>query len=215
MAWSFSYFFDSFRDPFPWVLTDEQWAKKKIENIQKLKNLSKEEAAKFSALKQSNLWNPDFFYKDTLERTGSIAETGSLNGRLVFCLFLSYVILYFSSWKGVKSTGKMVWVTCTLPYFILTILFIKGLTLEGAGKGLKFLFIPDWSKLGEAEIWKSAGIQILFSSGVAFGPLIYYGGARHRNEKILKASFWIPMANSATSFYAALTVFTFVGHVAH
>jgi len=45
--------------------------------------------------------------------------------------------------------------------------------------------------------------------------LIYYGGARHRNEKILKASFWIPMANSATSFYAALTVFTFVGHVAH
>ena len=51
MAWSFSYFFDSFKDPFPWVLTDEQWAKKKIENIEKLKNLSKEEASKFSALK--------------------------------------------------------------------------------------------------------------------------------------------------------------------
>ena len=109
----------------------------------------------------------------------------------------------------------MVWVTCTLPYVILTILFIKGLTLPGAGKGLKFLFIPEWSALGKAKIWQKAAIQILFSSGVAFGPLIYYGGARNRNEKILKASFWIPMANSATSFYAALTVFTFVGHVAH
>ena len=109
--------------------------------------------ASFKGLKASNLWNPDFFYKTTLERTDNIDTTGSLNGRLVFCLFLSYVILYFSAWKGVKSTGKMVWVTCTLPYVILTILFIKGLTLEGAGKGLKFLFIPEWSKLGEAKIW--------------------------------------------------------------
>lgn len=31
----------------------------------------------------------------------------------------------------------------------------------------------------------------------------------------MTASFWIPVANSATSFLAALTVFTFVGHVAH
>ena len=55
----------------------------------------------------------------------------------------------------------------------------------------------------------------MFSSGVAFGPLIYYGGSRERDQKILTASFWIPVANSLTSFYAALTVFTFVGHVAH
>lgn len=55
----------------------------------------------------------------------------------------------------------------------------------------------------------------MYSSGVAFGPLIYYGGARKRDDKILTASFWIPIANSATSFYAALTVFTFIGHVAH
>ena len=45
--------------------------------------------------------------------------------------------------------------------------------------------------------------------------MIYYGGSRERDQKILTASFWIPVANSLTSFYAALTVFTFVGHVAH
>lgn len=42
---------------------------------------------------------------------------------------------------------------------------------------------------------------------------MYYGSARKPNEKILKASFWIPIANSATSLYASLTVFTFLGHV--
>lgn len=44
---------------------------------------------------------------------------------------------------------------------------------------------------------------------------MYYGSARKKNEKILKASFFIPLANSLTSLYAALTVFTFLGHVQH
>jgi len=30
----------------------------------------------------------------------------------------------------------------------------------------------------------------------------------------MKASFWIPVANSLTSVYAAITVFLFLGHVA-
>lgn len=206
MAWSFALFFDSWKDPFPWVMTKEQLAAK-----QKLIDAN---PAKYKGIEASNIWNPDYFYKDTLNRSASIGETGTLNGHLVFCMFLSYFLIYFSAWKGVKSTGKMVWVTCTAPYVILTVLLIKGLTLDGMGQGLKYLVIPRWSRIGDIEVWKSAAIQILFSSGVAFGPLMYYGGSRSREEKIVTASFWIPMANSATSFYAALTVFTFVGHVA-
>jgi len=59
-----------------------------------------------------------------------------MSGFLVFCLFLSYLLVYFSAWRGIKSTGKMVWVTCTAPYVILTVLLIKGLTLPGMEKGL-------------------------------------------------------------------------------
>lgn len=138
-----------------------------------------------------------------------------MNGFLVFCLFLSYLCTYFSAWKGIKSTGKMVWVTCTAPYIILTVLLVKGLTLEGSGKGLEALFIPKWELLSEGKIWKDAAVQILFSSGVSFGPLMYYGSARKQDEKILKASFFIPLANSLTSVYAAITVFLFLGHVSH
>jgi len=102
-----------------------------------------------------------------------------------------------------------------MPYVILTVLLIKGLTLEGSGAGLKYLLIPDWKRVGDIEVWQGAATQILYSSGVAFGPIIYYGGARNKEDKIVTASFWIPVANSATSFYAALTVFTFVGHIGH
>jgi len=107
----------------------------------------------------------------------------------------------------------MVYVTCLLPYVIITILLIKALTLEGCGEGLKFLFIPKWETVGDGKIWKAAAIQILFSSGVAYGPFLYYGSARKKHDTVVKASFWIPLANSATSIYAALCVFGFVGHV--
>jgi len=50
---------------------------------------------------------------------------------------------------------------------------------------------------------------------VSFGPLIYYASARQDNEKIMKAAFWLPVMNSATSIYAAITIFTFLGHVSH
>lgn len=53
---------------------------------------------------------------------------------LVGCLLIVFIILYFSLFKGVKSSGKVVWVTATAPYFILTILLIRGLFLPGSSK---------------------------------------------------------------------------------
>lgn len=193
MAWSFSYFFDAFVDPLPWL---------------------KEGAADATTL--AGIWNPDYFYKETLKRqeTNPGADNpGNMVGPLVGCMFLSYVFTYFSVWKGLKSTGKMVYVTCLLPYLILTILLIRGLTLEGCGAGLSALFTPDWSFLGSVLVWKNAATQILFSSGVSYGPLMYYGTGRQKDHKLLTISYMIPAINSLTSFYASLTIFTFLGHV--
>lgn len=190
MAWSLSFFFQSFKWDLPWLLETAE-----------------------NGVATNQLWNDDYFYNETLERSASIADGGGLVWWLVLCMFLSYLLTYFSSWKGLKSIGRVVWVTCLLPYVILTILLIKGFTLSGFGKGLYFLFVPDWERLNDVNVWKSAATQILFSSSVSYGPLLYYGSGRGRKEKILPASFIVPFANSATSIFAALSIFSFLGHV--
>lgn len=55
----------------------------------------------------------------------------------------------------------------------------------------------------------------MYSSGVSFGPLLYYGTARKPDDKIVGVSYYIPLINSGTSIYAALTIFSFLGHVSH
>lgn len=139
-------------------------------------------------------------------------------GHLVGMLFISYALIYACCFKGLQSSGKMAYVTCLSPYVILGILLIKGITLEGSGKGLNYLFIPTkekFAKVADANTWKTAATQILFSSGVAYGPFMYYGTARGKNDSLVGASLWIPAANSATSLYAACTIFSFLGHVSN
>lgn len=48
--------------------------------------------------------------------------------------------------------GKAVYVTATLPYFLLLALTGRALTLEGADDGLRYFFHPDWSILLRSEV---------------------------------------------------------------
>ncbi|XP_018650338.1 putative norepinephrine/norepinephrine transporter [Schistosoma mansoni] len=83
-----------------------------------------------------------------------------------------FTIVYFSLWKGVKSSGKAVWVTATLPYVILSILLIRGLTLEGSLTGIKYYLTPNFSSLLSISVWSDAASQIFFSLGPGFGVLL-------------------------------------------
>jgi SNF family Na+-dependent transporter len=49
--------------------------------------------------------------------------------------------------NGVKTSGKIVVFTSLTPYLLFIILAIRGIFLEGAMDGLKYLVIPDFSKL--------------------------------------------------------------------
>ena len=42
--------------------------------------------------------------------------------------------------------------TALLPYVILVIFLVRGVTLDGASIGLEFFFIPKWEKLLESKV---------------------------------------------------------------
>ena len=113
-----------------------------------------------------------------LHKSSGLKNIGGVRWQLMLCLFLIFTIVYFSLWKGVKTSGKVpllklvltalimqqmvltcarqpcqvVWVTATLPYIVLFILLIRGATLPGAWKGVVFYLKPQWDKLLETSV---------------------------------------------------------------
>lgn len=93
-----------------------------------------------------------FSRRNTLQITSGIDEPGSLRIPLFITLGIAWIACYFCIWKGVRWTGKVVYFTSMFPYLLLFILLIRGLTLEGAMDGIKYLFIPDLSKLKTSAV---------------------------------------------------------------
>lgn len=42
--------------------------------------------------------------------------------------------------------------TATSPYILMTVLLIRGCTLDGAAEGIKFYMIPKWERLADMQV---------------------------------------------------------------
>ncbi|XP_032886804.1 sodium- and chloride-dependent neutral and basic amino acid transporter B(0+)-like [Amblyraja radiata] len=155
--------------------------------------------------------------KQVLRRSRSIDESGEIVWHLALCLLLAWLIVGAALSKGIKSSGKVVYFTATFPYVVLTVLLIRGLTLEGAWKGIQFYIgsQSDFSKLADAEVWKDAATQIFYSYAVAWGYLITLSSYNKFHNNCYRDTIMICVVNSATSVFAGFAIFSVLGHIAH
>lgn len=70
-----------------------------------------------------------------------------MNIYIFICFIISLIVVYLCIRNGIKTSGKVAYVTAPMPYFLLIILLINGIRLDGAMDGLKYLLIPSISKL--------------------------------------------------------------------
>jgi SNF family Na+-dependent transporter len=132
---------------------------------------------------------------------------------LALCLLLAWIIVYFCIWKGVKSVGKVVYVTATFPYVVLLILLIRGATLPGSLRGVIFYLRPDFQKLADPAVWVRAAGQIFYSLGVGFGSLVAMGSYNKFNNNCYRDAVMVSSINCGTSVLCGFVVFSLLGHM--
>ncbi|XP_074621803.1 sodium- and chloride-dependent GABA transporter 1-like [Acropora palmata] len=227
IAWCCYYFFISFTKLLPWdheTLCPQYKKFKDLEQDVKIcaSNISCSNSTVYSDLK-SQVDNfadccvrdpPQFyFYHHALQISTSIEDGGiGMNWKLAGCLLFAWVITYLCVVKGIKSSGKVVYFTATFPYVILVILFFRGVTLKGAGNGIKAFFNPDWKLLANADIWKDAATQMFFTLSLGFGALISFASYMPIHNQVMRDAYTVVLVNCGTSVFAGIVVFSILGY---
>ncbi|XP_032886853.1 sodium- and chloride-dependent neutral and basic amino acid transporter B(0+)-like, partial [Amblyraja radiata] len=181
-----------------------------------------------------------YWEKFVLRRASSVGETGEIVWYLALCLLLAWLIVCGALSKGIKTSGRfaaiiiyvksgtednltilfhvqVVYFTATFPYVVLTALLIRGLTLEGAWKGIEFYIgsESDFSKLADAEVWKDAATQIFYSLAIGWGSLITLSSYNKFNNNCYRDTMIVCIINCATSVFAGFVIFSILGHMSH
>ncbi|XP_001602339.2 sodium- and chloride-dependent transporter XTRP3 isoform X1 [Nasonia vitripennis] len=199
ITWCFYYLFNSFRavtfrfgEPLLWS------------ECPKIDNRSVEECAKSSETAY-------FWYRTTLDAAPSIDDGQGLKWWIVLCLLLSWFVVFCIMMKGIQSSGKVVYFTSLFPYLVLTIFFIRGITLKGADAGLAHMYTPKVEKLLEPTVWLDAATQVFYSFGLAFGSLIAFGSYNTPENNCVRDVILVSVCNAFTAIYASVVIFAILG----
>lgn len=129
-------------------------------------------------------------------------------------VIIAWIAMYLCIFKGVKFVGKIVWLTVPLPFLMLAVLAVRGLTLPGAMKGLVYYLDPVWSELAKPATWRFAFGQVFFSLSLAFGVMVTYASFLHRKSDINNNAAIIALADFGTSFVGGIAIFATLGAMA-
>lgn len=149
-------------------------------------------------------------YLGHIEGTG----LGAVRWNIVWPLIIAWLAMYLCIFKGVRLVGKIVWLTVPLPFLMLIVLAVRGLTLEGSMQGLAYYLDPVWSQLGKPTTWRFAFGQVFFSLSLAFGVMVTYASFLHRKSDINNNAAVIGITDFATSFIGGIAIFATLGGMA-
>jgi NSS family neurotransmitter:Na+ symporter len=117
-------------------------------------------------------------------------------------LFLAAGVVIGGVSKGIEKYSKIL---MPVLFLMVIILAIRSITLDGAGKGLEFLFRPDFSKLTPDSILSALG-QAFFSLSLGMGCLITYASYINKSDNLFSTSLMTTVADTGFAILAGLAI---------
>lgn len=105
--------------------------------------------------------------------------------------------------KGIELINKIM-----MPLFLLIIIIlcIFSLSLPNASDGLRFMFMPDFSKINGEMLLAALG-QALFTLSIGIGILLVYGSYMKKRENTIKSAYTIITFDTMFALLAGIMIF--------
>ncbi|MDD3843657.1 MAG: sodium-dependent transporter [Bacteroidales bacterium] len=151
-------------------------------------------------------FSPSFLTSDSGSLAGQFSgyTSSSVMPVVTHLLFLaiSALIVVAGVKNGIERYSKIL---MPVLFFLVLLLAIRSLTLDGAGAGVEFLFKPDFSKITGTTVLAALG-QAFFSLSLGMGCIITYGSYVNKKENLFKISFMSAFADTGFAILAGLAV---------
>lgn len=125
-----------------------------------------------------------------------------IGGQLTFmaaCLGISLAGVQ----KGIERWSK---VLMPLLFILMCVLIVRGLTLPGAMKGIRFFLEPDVSKITGGSVIAAVG-QAFFTLSLGMGIMLTYGSYLDRKSDITKATLGVIGLDTLAAVMAGIAIF--------
>lgn len=126
-----------------------------------------------------------------------------VSGCTVLFMALCAAVCFSGVRKGIERWSK---VLMPLLFALLVVLILRGISLPGAEKGLKFFLSPDFSKLSANSVIAAMG-HSFFSLSLGMGIVLTYGSYLDRKENIVKSAVSILALDTMAAMMAGLAIF--------
>ncbi len=122
--------------------------------------------------------------------------------QIVFMGLTAWIVLSGVK-RGIEKYAKIL-----MPVLLLLILVldIRAVTLDDAGKGLEFLFQPNFAKLNTSSVLAALG-QAFFSLSIGMGTLITYGSYINKRENLASTAISVSAADTIIAILAGVAIF--------
>jgi len=112
-------------------------------------------------------------------------------------------VIYRGIQKGVERVAKMM---VPALFLFLVVAAVRAVTLTGAEEGLRYLFVPDWSKLAQPATWLQAFTQSAWSTGAGWGLMFTYAIYTSKREDISQNCLIVGFGDQSAALLAGMAI---------
>ena len=142
---------------------------------------------------------------------GFISQATALVFWFALYILLTAVVVIFGVEKGIEKASRIM-----MPLLIVLIIGVSifCITRPGAGAGVKYYLLPDFSRFSATTVLAAMG-QLFYSMSLAMGIMITYGSYMKKDSSLEQSVRQIEIFDTVVAFLAGLmiipSVFVFSG----
>lgn len=122
---------------------------------------------------------------------------------MIVFLFITHFVIVRGVRNGIEKVSKMM---MPVLFILLLVIVVASCMLPDAGKGISFLFKPDFAKL-DKDVFLDALGQSFYSLSIAMGCICTYASYFSRTTNLLQSAVQISVVDCLVAVLAGLMIF--------